>query len=404
MSSLITAGMSEMRAIFGMSSSSRAGPSPAHASGSTSGSGSAARGSGSGGSSVWISIDPRSGELSRYPEAAARRLEQAHRNHERQVRLGGLGLGPIYETLIVDLGGSGERPVQKRVGGGKRDVRRVETPAGASEVRVHVVRDRGWRISDDHVAGVTEERLFSLEDAPLPPPPPPPPPAEFLSTFHAPTAEDLEERAASIAQQDIQGLVGLWEWCRDAETHNPGRLAADRWAVYSADVNNEIELAFRNGAKHAEIAVGIRSYEVLFEGASMAGKQVDKRRKKRRFVRRRAVQMEEREAALQSVESAVAAACAEDPSLADAECVICAESFADTYAMPVVRLRECGHIFHGACVQDLADRRKTCPYCRAQVNWKYVEEVQMFSASSNMDASLPDDLPPPPPPHFTGSV
>eukprot|EP00913_Durusdinium_trenchii_P032840 g30744.t1 len=320
MSSLITAGMSEMRAIFGMSSSSRAGPSPAHASGSTSGSGSAARGSGSGGSSVWISIDPRSGELSRYPEAAARRLEQAHRNHERQVRLGGLGLGPIYETLIVDLGGSGERPVQKRVGGGKRDVRRVETPAGASEVRVHVVRDRGWRISDDHVA-------------------------------------------------DIQGLVGLWEWCRDAETHNPGRLAADRWAI---------ELAFRNGAKHAEIAVGIRSYEVLFEGASMAGKQVDKRRKKRRFVRRRAVQMEEREAALQSVESAVAAA-------SDAECVICAESFADTYAMPVVRLRECGHIFHGACVQDLADRRKTCPYCRAQVNWKYVEEVQMFSASSNME-------------------
>lgn len=60
----------------------------------------------------------------------------------------------------------------------RRDVRRVETPAGASEVghsesakcwartrseqfhlqvRVHVVRDRGWRISDDHVAGVTEE-------------------------------------------------------------------------------------------------------------------------------------------------------------------------------------------------------------------------------------------------------
>ena len=64
--------------------------------------------------------------------------------------------------------------------------------------------------------------------------------------------------------------------------------------------------------------------------------------------------------------------------------------------MPVVRLRECGHMFHGACaksprrngpmvlenntgmvamyvatkitkVQDLADRRKTCPFCRAQV-------------------------------------
>ena len=27
-------------------------------------------------------------------------------------------------------------------------------------------------------------------------------------------------------------------------------------------------------AKHCDIAIGIRSYEVLFEGASMAGKQV----------------------------------------------------------------------------------------------------------------------------------
>lgn len=31
----------------------------------------------------------------------------------------------------------------------------------------------------------------------------------------------------------------------------------------------------RREAKHAEIAVGIRSYEVLFEGASMAGKQAE---------------------------------------------------------------------------------------------------------------------------------
>lgn len=59
---------------------------------------------------------------------------------------------------------------------------------------------------------------------------------------------------------------------------------------YSSAINEEIELAFRNGAsdpafwiflgtpfpkaKHADIAIGIRSYEVLFEGASMAGKQV----------------------------------------------------------------------------------------------------------------------------------
>ena len=74
----------------------------------------------------------------------------------------------------------------------------------------------------------------------------------------------------------------------------------------------------------------------------------------------------------------------QDPSLAEKDCAICAESFADTleskfsgrlnvshdhrlwfteeslhhwrYAMPVVRLRECGHMFHGACAKS--PRRK----------------------------------------------
>ena len=68
---------------------------------------------------AWISIDPRTGELSQYPTTAERRIEQAYHHGERQVRLSGLGLHPVYETLVVDLGGPGESPVQKRVGGGK---------------------------------------------------------------------------------------------------------------------------------------------------------------------------------------------------------------------------------------------------------------------------------------------
>ena len=61
---------------------------------------------------------------------------------------------------------------------------------------------------------------------------------------------------------------------------------------YSADHNHEIETAFRNGARalslksfrsctwlfdskalQADIVIGIRSYEVLFEGSTMHGKQ-----------------------------------------------------------------------------------------------------------------------------------
>eukprot|EP00434_Breviolum_minutum_P018522 symbB.v1.2.016335.t1/scaffold1222.1/size194531/9 len=145
------------------------------------------------GFAAWISIDPRTGELSQYPDAAA------HRGRERQVRLSGLGLGSVYESIIVDLGGPGEPPVQKRVGGGKRDVRRFEVARhGPAEVRVHIVRDRGWRICDEAVPGVTEERIFSLDSTstsvpPPAPPPPPPPPPEFLSTYRKPLPEELEE-------------------------------------------------------------------------------------------------------------------------------------------------------------------------------------------------------------------
>eukprot|EP00439_Symbiodinium_sp_Y106_P030187 s3877_g3.t1 len=249
-----------------------------------------------------VSVDPRTGDLSLYPGAASRRLEQAMRSRRpQQVSLAGLGLGPVYETLVVELGGDGQPPVQKRQGGGKRDVRRYLLPNG--EVKVHLYHQRGWRISDEVVPGVTEERIVPLRDlaqqlmaSAAAPPPPPPDRREFLGNFRHPTAEDLEERAANIEREDAAGLLGLWEWCKLPETQDPGSLSPDMWAVYSADNNQEIEQAFRDGAVKASIAIGIRSYEVMFEGALGSGKQVDTRHKKRRFVRRRAVSAEEREA------------------------------------------------------------------------------------------------------------
>mmetsp|Transcript_11662 Transcript_11662/g.26902 ORF Transcript_11662/g.26902 Transcript_11662/m.26902 type:complete len:338 (+) Transcript_11662:1-1014(+) len=329
------------------------------------------------------------------------KLEQAVRGRgSRQVSLAGLGLGPVYETLVVELGGQGQTPVQRRVGGGKRDVRRFELQAGASEVRVHLFRERGWRISDEAVPGVTEEKVVplaelasSLEAAAHAPAPER---HEFMGKFRHPTPADLEERAANVQRDDAAGLVGLWEWCRQAEAQDPGTLPPDMWAVYSADNNEEIERAFRDGALKANVTIGIRSYEVMFEASLASGKQVDPRNKKRRFVRRRPVTAEERQASLQAAESAAASAFAQDPSLADAECVICAEAFADTCFMPVVQL-QCGHRFHGACVQDLADRRKTCPCCRAEVDWRSVREIEMLPAS-NVQAGFDDGPPPPPPP------
>lgn len=382
--------VSEMRSIFGMSRS--AGSSAA----ASPGSGYAA--SDSSATAVWLSIDPRTGDLSLYPPAAVFALERAYSGrHPRQVHLSGLGLGPLYEQLSVDLGSNGdaEGATQKRAGGGKRDVKRVEVAADAPrEVRVHVFRDRGWRISSEPVPGVTEERCVSLTVMAAPSSPasassshaPRAPRGEFLVGFRHPTVEDLQERAAEVAKEDAAGLVGLWEWCRLAEVDSTQRISPEMWAVYSAEQDEMIEKAFRAGETKVSIAVGIRTYDIMFEGARAAGKQVDTRHKKRRFVRRRAVQRDEHSAALQAAESALQAAVAEDPTLADAECVICSDSFADTPAMPVVRLPKCGHRFHGACVQDLADRRKTCPCCRAQVNWREVRAL----------LDVPAQAPPPP--------
>merc|ERR1711879_1062521 len=54
----------------------------------------------------------------------------------------------------------------------------------------------------------------------------------------------------------------------------------------------------------------------------------------------------------------------------EGECAVCFADFAETPTLPVVRLPDCGHCFHGACVQELADKRGLCPICRSTVNWK----------------------------------
>ncbi|OLP89313.1 hypothetical protein AK812_SmicGene29244 [Symbiodinium microadriaticum] len=124
--------------------------------------------------------------------------------------------------------GDGHPPVQKRQGGGKR----------GPSVRVHLYHQRGWRISDDVVPGVTEERIVPLRDlvdqlATSAAAPPPPPPAVFT--------EKLRVREATLAKE----------------------------------LNDIIK-------ERVDLLVAVT--------------EVDTRHKKRRFVRRRAVSAEEREA------------------------------------------------------------------------------------------------------------
>jgi len=306
------------------------------------------------------------------------------------------GLGGFLEGAVVDLDTTGNtNNAQQRTQNGKRDVRRVEVQSGETSVVIHVVRERGWRISDGEIPGVTQERRLSLATGeiilpqggatgsrePTSPGGHPGHPSKgkgkgkrtdrnFEVQELTPEKRQARDQAVTqaIADSDARGLVGLWEWCRlpevDEDVHG---VPDEMWGVYSEEQNTDIEAAFRQLELSIAVCVGIRSFQILFD-RSDGGKQVDTAMKKRRFVRRRLVAPEEKLRMLQAAAEDEAAALS--PELADMECAICCTGFAETPSIPVVKLSPCGHCFHGACVQHLADRRKECPFCRAEVDWR----------------------------------
>lgn len=297
---------------------------------------------------VWVSIDPRVGAINIYPHAVAERLEAEHERLSPGARvnvpLG--GCGGVFEGASVEIGG-GEPPVQK-TSRGKRDVRRVEVPADASRVSLNVLFSRAWRISDEPHPGNQERHVEVSRDCMI---------------LVGGGADDAlaEERSQAVKAGDEKGLVSLWEWSRLPELEAPSS-----WGLYGEEQVGLIESAFREGKRSVEVSVGIRTYEVIFEGSD-GGKQVDRALHKRRLVRRRLVAPDQRDAELRAAAEAVAVTCAGDP---EGECAVCCADFAETPTLPVVRLPECGHLFHCACIQEIADRGDPCPLCRGAVDWK----------------------------------
>lgn len=332
---------------------------------------------------VWVSLDPRSGELSVYPSPVARRLEvEAHRRAS-EVRFS--GFGGHWETLIVEL--HGEVPVQRTAQGGRRDVRRLQVPIGAQETEVIALKTpRGWRIADHEVLGSTAVRTAAIAGHGLEPGTGNPAgsstagaaaavagasgsaafpavPVRALRTASKPWCADrVSAIAPSFEEEEAAGLVGLWEWCREAEPKNLRDVPPEMWGVYSEEQNEELERAYRAGEPSTKLNVGIRDFEITFESQNRA-KQADTTLKKRRHVRRRAVHPDERDMALVTNE-------VHDVEFAEGdECAVCCSSFAETPTLPIVRTGECGHVFHGVCVQQLADSRGACPLCRGSVDW-----------------------------------
>lgn len=309
---------------------------------------------------AWISLDPRQGRLVFYPEDVARRLEEMYETNMLGISgSDAVNLGDSFCGAVVFLNRDSELPLAiQRTSRGRRDVHRLELRTADTEsltvTLFGVQTARGWRI-----ASATDPSAEQLH-ADIPP--------DAICTCKPQSAINMSLRSTEISSAIAvasaiprEGEAVLWEWCLQV-THDVDSLPKDAWGVYSPDLNNEIEAAYQEGASTVNVQVGVREFQIIFGeafGHPGTARQVDQVYRKKRHVRRRLVSVAERDEKLQ-------AAPEEDK---DATCAICFQEFADTRAMPSLRLRECNHRFHAACVQNLIDTAKPCPYCRCDVDW-----------------------------------
>lgn len=334
---------------------------------------------GPGSVAVWLSIDPRTGEITVYPPAVATRLEKGLADGAAVVPLA--GLGGFYETAVIEFGGRSGGPTQRTANGGRRDVRRVLVAPGASCVCLNVVREGKWKIADFAAPGVTTEKRAALTGQAVPQGAGDTPGVLVpgygaiggaiggplggggLGAGASGPQESPEARQEIIEADDADGKAGFWEWCKQPEPDDVDAVPLEMWGHYSEAQNREIEDAYRKGDAGVQLCIGIRTYDLVFDAGGKA-RQVDRKMKKRRHVRRRALAADELYQLHLAQDSSNPGATEDD------ECPICSEAFAETSSMPVARLTECGHSFHAACVQQLADQRGQCPMCRAEVDWR----------------------------------
>jgi len=283
----------------------------------------------------------------------------------------------LHGATVESIMGEEPKAIQRSMQGGRRDARRMVIHSGQRYVTLSLAQDaaRRWRICDLSMDDVTVGRTHSLPvmhhnlvDS-----------GNLTHSTRSSSARGTqhglpvlhttpEERIAAWREGERQGLVALWEWCQLAGMKQALEAPPALWSVYSEGQNNEIEQAFRTGEERAPICVGMRSYDIVFL-SSIYAQQVDSTYRKRRLVRRSlmtTVQLHEAFAT-----SALAMETLSQSVTIDQEmCPICCEYFQDTRLQPVAKLLDCGHVFHAACVQVLADRNSTCPACRSAVRWE----------------------------------
>mmetsp|Transcript_128021 Transcript_128021/g.410206 ORF Transcript_128021/g.410206 Transcript_128021/m.410206 type:complete len:447 (-) Transcript_128021:16-1356(-) len=315
---------------------------------------------------VWVSIDPRSGSISAYPSDCANRVEEAYQQGLKSVPL--KGFGGFYESACIELlkTRSGRPEQHSSHSNRRRDVRRFELPRGAHELLLHAVHEGGWRFSDEAVEGRRTERrleLLGFEKAPL---------AGHGGSCGAGASAvvdiSMRERMRTLDEGDATGQVGLWEWCRLPRADRVEEVPDKQWGLYDEASSAAIEVAFRSQKTSVKVVVGIRTFEIVFDGPTLA-RQVDHALRKGRHVRRRLLPAADRERLFLKAACDAQAASGMPQGSADEECAICCNAFSETPLVHSVRLPECGHWFHRPCIQDSADKKAGCPLCRAEIDW-----------------------------------
>lgn len=165
-------------------------------------------------------------------------------------------------------------------------------------------------------------------------------------------------------EQDVPGMVALWEWCRDVSLHAPETFALppNNWGVYEQDNNSRIEKAWLANVPDIGIQVGIRDFKIVFDIKHRGyAEQRDPELRRSRVMRRRLVKPEEQAGFLD----------VEVPELGydQTECAMCCLDFEDTPSMAIVVLVPCAHAFHRACAKEVQKKDGECPTCRHKVDW-----------------------------------
>lgn len=239
----------------------------------------------SGDAAVWVSLDPVRCRVDVYPRSFAQRIEDGYAKASDEVYLG----ADFFDaTVRMRRAGASVEVVQTtrpiafsacRFGSkapGFRTVRRL--PLYQQPVALHACREHGeWRFCDPDRAERTVEAPVSVANA-------------VVAHAGDDASPPRTWAQGDLAQGAAEASLIVWQWCQSGAL-TAAEADESSWCPYPADVNVEIERAYKNGDEKACFSLGQRRMEV--STGAVFGMQRDRDRYRARLARRVVIGAEE---------------------------------------------------------------------------------------------------------------